>query len=63
MKHMRLTIRHWMLGLMALTCSAALSAAPANFATTAPIGYWLEVETVTPTLVENWLAKPPTGCT
>ena len=47
MKHMRLTIRHWMLGLMALTCSAALSAAPANFATTAPVGYWLGLETVT----------------
>ena len=47
MKHMRLTKRHWMLGLMALTCSAALSASPANFATTAPVGYWLEVEAVT----------------
>ena len=44
---MRLTKRHWMLGLMALTCSAALSATPANFATNAPVGYWLEVETVT----------------
>ena len=44
---MRLTMKHWMLGLMALTFSAALSAAPSNFATTAPTGYWLELETVT----------------
>ena len=47
MKQMRLTMKSWMFGLVAMACSAATMAAPVNFATTAPTGYWLQVETVT----------------
>ena len=46
MKHTRLTLRFWMLFLLILRFSSALEAAPAH-ATTAPTGYWLELDTVT----------------
>ena len=46
MKQLRLTMTSWMLGLGAMALSAATTAAPANFSTTAPVGYWLEMETV-----------------
>ena len=46
MKQLRLTMTSWMLGLVAMALSAATTAAPANFSTTAPVGYWLEMETV-----------------
>ncbi|MGB1100388.1 MAG: hypothetical protein ACPGYS_05725, partial [Flavobacteriales bacterium] len=47
MKQLRLTMTSWMLGLVAMALSAATTAAPANFLTTAPVGYWLGLETVT----------------
>ena len=46
MKQMRLTMKSWMFGLVAMALSAATTAAPANHATTAPTGYWLQVESV-----------------
>ena len=46
MKQMRLTMKSWMFGLVAMALSAATMAAPANYATTAPTGYWLQVESV-----------------